>query len=102
MAGRLTAEERAALEKQLADDDAAENDYEVEIGSGDSYARVPYGKAKKFLQDKFGIDLDAEPRQDDDEADKPKGKQGGQANVRAFGRRVSLLGGADGFRSSAA
>ena len=89
---RLTPEERAELEQKLKDDDAAADDYEVEIGSGDSYARVPYGKAKKFLQDKFGIDLDAEPKQDDDEPEKPKGKQGGQqqaGQVRAFGRRVS-------------
>jgi hypothetical protein len=88
---KLTPEERADLERRLKEDDDAENDYEVEIGSGDKYARVPYGKAKKFLQDAFGLDLDAEPKQDDDDGKGKKagpkaGEAGGQ--VRAFGRRV--------------
>ena len=82
---RLTAEERAELEAKLKADDEADDQYEVEIGKGDSYARVPYGKARKFLQDAFGIDLDELPKEGEGEG-KPKGKQGGE--VRAFGRRV--------------
>ena len=82
---RLTPEQRADLERQLKEDDDAASDYEVEIGSGDKYARVPYGKAKKFLQDAFGIDLDEEPKPDPEA--KPKA---GGAEVKAFrsGRRV--------------
>lgn len=84
--GKLTPEERAEFERKLKEDDDAADEYEVEIGKGDSYARVPYGKARKFLQEAFGIDLDAEPKQEGEGEGKPKGKQGGE--VRAFGRRV--------------
>ena len=59
------------------------------LGAWTTYTSGVY---KKFLQDKFAIDLDAEPKQDEDEPEKPKGKQGGQqqaGQVRAFGRRVS-------------
>jgi len=77
---RLSKDERAALEKQLKDDDDAADDFEVEIGSGDSYARVPYSKGKSWLQQTFGIDLDAEPKPEKDE-----GGKGGQ--VRPFGGR---------------
>lgn len=56
---RLSAEERAALQKQLDDDAAAENDFDVEIwnekGQG---ARVPFSKGRQWLADAFGIDLD--------------------------------------------
>ena len=89
---RLTPEQRADLERQLREDDDAADDYEVEIGQGDNYARVPYGKAKSWLGKTFGIDLDAEPKQDPDGGEDPKqgkGQQGG-AQVKAFrsGRRV--------------
>lgn len=77
---RLTPEQRAALEKQLADDDAAENDFEVEIwnerGQG---ARVPFSKGRQWLADAFGIDL-APAADDKDKGD--AGKQDAKTNVR--------------------
>lgn len=92
---RLSKEERAELEQRLRDDDAeGDDDYEVEIGTGDNYTRVPYSKAKSWLQKTFGIDLDEQP-QDDTPEDKGKGKGGGKdssgpGEVRRFaGRRVS-------------
>lgn len=55
---RLTPEQRAELQRQLDDDAAAENDFEVEIwnehGQG---ARVPYSKGRDWLSKAFGIDL---------------------------------------------
>ena len=86
---RLTAEQRAELEKQLREDDEAVDDFEIEIGSGDSYARLPYSRGRKFLQEKFGVDLPEKPEQDDADESKAKGgkqQQGGQ--VRAFQRRI--------------
>jgi len=89
---RLTPEQRAELERQLKEDDEAEDDFEIEIGNASGeYARVPYRKGKGFLA-RFGLDADDLPKQDPEGApeDKPKGKQGGQqgGNVRAFGRTV--------------
>lgn len=87
----LDAEERALLEKHRASKKkAAEDDKEVWIRKADgSEAAVPYSKARKFLQDTFGIDLDDEPTQDPPDA-APGQPQGGQqsAAVRRFaGRR---------------
>ena len=83
---------RKELEAELAALDAADDDsdYEIEIGSGDSYARVPYRKGRKFLQDKFGIDLDPEPEAEQEPAEGKKagGKQQQGGQVRAFQRRI--------------
>ena len=48
---RLTAEERAALEQQLADDDAAgdDDDYEVDYSEGDRSIRVRRSKLGEVL-----------------------------------------------------
>ena len=77
---------REELLAQLAEEEKREQEekdrFEVEIGSEGNYARVPYEKARTWLQDKFGIDLDKEPKQEPDEG-KPDEKP-----VR-FGRRVS-------------
>jgi len=80
---RLSKEERAELEKRLKDDDEQADAYEVEIGQGENYARLPYGKAKAWLQKSFGIDLDDLPKPDDGKDDKGKG----DGNVRPFGGR---------------
>jgi hypothetical protein len=87
----MTEEQRKELEKRLADDAAEEQferEYEVEIGKEGNYARVPYSKAKKFLQDTFGIDLDDEAPQD-----APAAKEGaapkGTSNTVRFGRTVA-------------
>lgn len=77
---------REELLAQLAEEEKREQEekdrFEVEIGSEGNYARVPYEKARTWLQDKFGIDLDKEEKQEPDEGktdEKP---------VR-FGRRIS-------------
>jgi hypothetical protein len=89
MATRLTAEQRAELQRQLDDDAAADDDFEVEIEDGGKRARVPYSKARKWLGDTFGIDLD-DTSQDDETEDKPAGKAKDSDTVRRFGgRRVS-------------
>lgn len=70
---RLTPEQRAELQKQLDDDAASADDFEVELwnerGQG---ARVPFSKGKAWLAEAFGIDLDppktdpkTEPKADD-------------------------------------
>lgn len=87
---KLTPEQRAALEKQLADDDASEDDFEVEIEDGGKRARVPYGKAKKWLQETFGIDLDDTSQDDEPGEDKPvKAVKAADEPRRFGGRRVS-------------
>jgi hypothetical protein len=90
----LDPEEQAILDKhraKKAEARKADDDRETWIRSGDKEATVPYHKAKKFLSDAFGIDLDDEPVQDapgkddgkddDDDDGKPKAVR--------FGRRVS-------------
>lgn len=81
------ASKREELLAALAEEDKREKDeknrFEVEIGSEGQYARVPYEKARGWLQKTFGIDLDEEPKQDPDE-----GKPEDDKPVR-FGRRVS-------------
>lgn len=67
---KLSPEQRAALQKQLDDDAADDEDFEVEIEDAGKRARVPYSKARKWLQDTFGIDLD-DTSQDESE---PEGK----------------------------
>ena len=89
---KMTAEERAELEARLAADDADdEDDFEVTIKDGDKSLTGPYRKAKQWARDNFGIDLDAEPKQDPDEAEPPaKGGKatGTEGKVTAFQRRV--------------
>ena len=90
---KLTKEQRAELEAQLAADDADEDDsFEVEFGEDGKYARLPYAKAKSWLQKTFGIDLDevtADPPADD-KGKKPAAKkdEGEGGEVRRFSRRV--------------
>jgi hypothetical protein len=80
---------REELLAQLAEEEKREQDernrFEVEIGKDGNYARVPYEKAKSWLQDTFGIDLDAEPKQEGDTKATDEGDGG--RTVR-FGRKV--------------
>lgn len=76
---KLSPEQRAELQRQLDDDAAADDDFEVEITDGERRARVPYSKARKWLGDTFGIDI-AEDTGDEPDEDKPR---------RFGGRRVS-------------
>lgn len=73
----------AELAKLAKDEEDAKNRFEVEIGAEGSYARVPYEKARGWLQKTFGIDLDDEPDSDTETDAKTDDKP-----VR-FGRRVS-------------
>lgn len=84
---KLTAEQRAELERQLQEDDETDDeDYEVEIwndkGAG---GRLPYRKAKKHFQDHFGIDLDppTDPQND------PSGTKNGNADTSKTNQRPS-------------
>jgi hypothetical protein len=87
---RLTAEQRAELQRQLDDDAAADDDFEVEITDGERRARVPYSKARKWLGDTFGIDLDDTSQDDDDPEGKPAVRAVKDEPGRRFGgRRVS-------------
>lgn len=86
----LDAEERALLEQHRAKKKkASENDKEVWIRQGEDEAAIPYSKARTWLQQKFGIDLDDEPTQEQPDAQPGQPQQGQQsAAVRRFaGRR---------------
>jgi hypothetical protein len=52
--GKLTDEERQTMAALLAKADE-EDDFEVEIFSGDKGARLPYSQAKDWLAKEFGI-----------------------------------------------
>lgn len=64
----------------------------IRSGAGDE-ADIPYDKGRKWLQEKFGIDLDDEPVQDTDPKPKAAGKDAPPATpggeVRRFGRRMA-------------
>ena len=91
--GKLTKDERAELERQLAEDDAEEDDDEYELGFADgSYVRGRHSRVSKVAAAR-GVKVDPDPPAAGDGKDAKdakgaaKGQQGGQ--VRAFGRRVS-------------
>ena len=87
---KLTPEERAELQRQLDDDAALDDDFEIEIRDGDKATRVPYSKGRPWLQQHFGIDLPPLV-EDEPEEDAPKGgKLKAAPEPRRFGgRRVS-------------
>lgn len=72
----------AALAEEEKREKEEKSRFEVEIGSEGNYARVPYEKAKSWLQKTFGIDLDEEEKQD------PPAKDEGDGKVTRFGRRT--------------
>jgi hypothetical protein len=73
----------AALAEEDKREKEAKDRFEVEIGQEGNYARVPYEKAKGWLQKTFGIDLDQEPVQDEPDKDE------GTVKRAPFGRRIS-------------
>jgi hypothetical protein len=71
----LSKEEKEQLEKLTAKaNEPDEEDFEIEIGSGDRYARVPYSRGRSYLQQHFGIDLD--PNTGEDSADEDTATEG--------------------------
>ena len=78
---RLTKEQRAELEAQLAADDDADDDDEVTISHGDKTFKGSYRRARK-VAGAWGIKLEADPPADDDD-DKAK-----PASTRFAGRRI--------------
>ena len=72
----------AALAEEEKREKEAKDRFEVEIGSEGNYARVPYEKARSWLQNTFGIDLDKEPKQEAEEEADPKPPN-------RFGRKIS-------------
>jgi hypothetical protein len=71
---------------------AAADDKEVWIRKGDYEAALPYSRARKWLQDNFGIDLDQEPAQDPDGPqadDAGTGQEEGGTARRFAGRRLA-------------
>lgn len=90
---KLSKEERAELERRLAEDDQADEDFEVEIRDGDKATRLPYSRGRSWLQEHFGIDLPPMVEgEDEDEGEPAKGGKAkspaGGGEVRRFGRRV--------------
>lgn len=68
--GKLTKEQRDALEAQLAEDDAADDDDEYELGFADgSYVRGRHSRISKIAAAR-GIKLEADEPAEGDE--KPK------------------------------
>ena len=97
MADDLDDEERALLDEHRAAKAAkAEDEREVWIRQGDREASVPYSKARKWLGETFGIDLDEEPVQGDEPEKaaakaKPKAKPEPDSNAPVYfnRRRIS-------------
>lgn len=73
----LSKEEKDQLERLTAKaNEPDEEDFEIEIGSGDKYARVPYSRGRSYLQQHFGIDLDPEADSGNGESTAGEGEDG--------------------------
>lgn len=95
---RPTKEEIAAWEARMNEPEGSDDDFEVEIYSPEGHgARVPYSKARTYLQQNFGIDLDEMPKPDGDPnadpngagaiADPPGNTGGTRPSARYFGKQ---------------
>jgi hypothetical protein len=75
----LSKEEKEQLDllTKKANEPDEDDRYEIEIGSGDRYARVPYHKGRSYLQEHFGIDLDPNAGEEDPNADPAKEGESG-------------------------
>lgn len=86
---KMTPEQRAELERQLQEDDAADDDddFEIEIWNGDGDgARLPFRKGKTYLS-RFGIDVGEPPAGNG--GDNPPGDNGDGTNPPATTGRAS-------------
>lgn len=73
----LSKEEKEQLDALIAKDkEPDQEDFEIEIGSGDKYARVPYSRGRSYLQQHFGIDLDPETGDESGEGSAAEGESG--------------------------
>lgn len=67
---RPTQQEIDEWNARMAEPEDSPEDFEVEIYSPDGHgARVPYSKARSYLQQNFGIDLDEMEKPADPNAD---------------------------------
>lgn len=74
---QLNEEQQKALDDLLAlrdSPDQPDEDFEIEIYSGDKGARVPFSKGKSWLKDTFGIDIGDAPSNDPEGGKKPAPK----------------------------
>jgi hypothetical protein len=80
----LTKEEKEQLEllTRKANEPDEDDKYEIEIGSGDKYARIPYHKGRSYLQEHFGIDLDPGSGEESGEGSTEEG-EGGKSKKQA-------------------
>lgn len=92
----LSPDEQELIRKHRADRDAearkGDADLRVWLRNADGdEVDLPYSKARPFVQQRFGLDLDDEPAQDAPEGaagkDAPPAAPGGE--VRRFGRRMA-------------
>lgn len=87
---KLSKADRAALEQQLADDDAAEDDdFEFELTEGDRSVRIPWSRRESLGELGFKVPKAAPPKA-------PAGQGGGGGKVSVFGPRNARTGGSQG------
>lgn len=89
--GKLTPEQAQQLADLQAQADAPdEDDFDIEIGDGDKWTRVPYSRGRSWLSTHFGIDVGDPPAAADATPDKGAGKDAppDDGKVTRFGRRV--------------
>lgn len=78
---RPTQQEIDEWNARMNEPEGSDDDFEVEIYSPDGHgARLPYGKAKSYLQSNFGIDLDEMEKPGGNGAD-PNADPNGAGNV---------------------
>jgi hypothetical protein len=81
---KLTAEQRAELERQLADDD--DDDFEFELSEGDRSVRLPWSRREQLGE--LGFKVPAKAPAAPKGAQDPKTGGGGRSNVTSvFGPR---------------
>jgi hypothetical protein len=85
---KLTAEQRAELERQLADDDADDDDFEFDYSEGDRSVRIPWSRRESLHELGFTKIPKKAPAKGAGGQD-PKGSDGGgrPRNVSVFGPR---------------
>lgn len=77
--GKLTDEQAKLLEELTELANSPDDDFELEIGSGDKWARIPASQGKTWLAEHFGIGAEppapagkGDDGQDDGQGDTPR------------------------------